>query len=312
MVRIDFMKTFVEVVNCGSLKKASESLGMSVSSVSFQVNSVEELYGAKLLKRTSNGVSLTEEGKIALKNIEMILSSIEETKRLISNIKGDRISLASGMVGINLLHNIQVLLKARYPKLDIRVEHIGAHKCIEGILTGKYDFAIVGDILDEHMCNERLYIEEIGYDRLVLITPVNHKLATKSVVKLEDVIKEPIIVLTEDYGITTSLKKALAKSGVKYEDLNIAYVVNDLFSQIHGVSSGMGVAITSYIATCKACEVGLIKIRDIKDFKSDRKIYFVTTKLTMESKKMREYAEFIINKGKQLFRDFAEQCMILS
>ncbi len=312
MVRIDFMKTFVEVVKQGSLKKAAKSLGMSISSVSFQINSVERFYGAKLLKKNSNGVTLTEEGKIALKNIETILNSIEEARRLITNIRGERISIASGMVGINIVHNIQTLLKAKYPETDIKVELIGAHRCIYGVLKGKYDFAIVGDILDEYIGSEKLYIEEIGQDKLVLITPINHPLATKDVVTLKDVIDEPMIVLTEDYGITTSLKKALARSGVNYDDLNVAYVVSDLFSQIHGVSSGMGVAITSYIAACKACEVGLIKIRDIKGFRGDRKIYFVTTKLAMESKKMKEYAEFIITKGKQLFEAFAEQCKDLN
>ena len=38
MVRLDFMRTFIEVVELGSLKKAAKNLGMSVSSVSFQIN----------------------------------------------------------------------------------------------------------------------------------------------------------------------------------------------------------------------------------------------------------------------------------
>ncbi len=312
MVRIDFMKTFIEVVNSGSLKKAAKNLGMSVSSVSFQINSLERFYGAKLLERNANGVVLTDEGRIALKNMEAIVSSVEEAKKLISNIRGDKVRIASGMVGIDVVHSIQILLKAKFPEVDVKVELRGAHECVKGVIEGTYDFAIVGDILQNFVDLDRLFIEELGKDYLVLIVSKDHPLATKSVVTIDDVLEQPIISLTEDYGITTSLKKALAANGIQYEQLNIAYIVSDFFSQINGVSNGSGVAITSYIAACRACEVGLIKIRRIQGFKAERKINFVTTKLLMENKKMREYAKFIIMKGRQLFDYFAEQCELLS
>jgi len=143
---------------------------------------------------------------------------------------------------------------------------------------------------------------------LVLITPINHPLSKKKVVTLDDIIKQPIVSLTNDYGITTSVKKALANSGIKYEDLNIVSVLGDFFSQLHSVSSGLGVAITSYYAAYKACEVGLVRIRDIEGFEGDRSIYFVTSKLSMESKKIREYAEFIIKNGRRLFAELGAEC----
>ncbi len=309
MVRVDFLKTFLTVAKMGSLKKAAKELKMSVSSVSFQVNAVEEFYGARLLKRSVNGVKLTDEGKIALKNIESIINSVEEAKKLISNIRGERVIISSGMVGINVVFELQTLLKAKNPDVDVKVELRGAHECIRGVMSGDYDFAIVGDILEEHLVSDWLYVKEIGMDKLVLITPTNHPLATKKQVTLEDIKKYPIISLTESYGITTSLKKALKESGVRFEELNVAYTVEDLFSQINSVSSGLGIAITSYIAVCRACEVGLIKIRDIKDFASKRKIYFVSTKLAMESRKMKEYANYIIRNAKSIFAAYYEQCL---
>ena len=308
MVRLDFMKTFIEVVESGSLKKAAKNLGMSVSSVSFQINSVESFYGAKLLERGTNGVKLTDEGKIAIKNMKSILSSVEETRKLISNIRGDKITIASGMVGLNIIHAIQTLLKSSYPQLEVNVALRGAHECVKGVLSGEFDFAIVGDILDEYLEFDRLNCDILGEDHLVLITPPDHELAEKPVVTLEDITKYPIVMLNDNYGITTSTKKALMASGVKLDELNIAYTVSDFYSKINAVSSGIGIAITSFIAACKACEVGLIKMRKIEGFKSKRNIYFVSSKLSLESKKMKEYYGFILTKGRQLFEDFAMQC----
>jgi len=309
MVRVDFMRTFLTVAKTGSFKKAAKELGISVSSVSFQVNAVEDFYGATLLKRGVNGVKLTDEGKIALKNIESVLNSLEEAKKLIANIGGRKVVIASGMVGINVVFDIQTLLKAKYPDVDVKVELRGAHECIRGVMRGDYDFAIVGDVLEEHLNTDRLHVEEIGIDKLVLIVPPDHPLVNKETVMLGDVMEYPLISLTDYYGITTSLKKALKSSGVSFEDMNVAYVVEDLFSQINSVSNGLGVAITSYIAVCKACEIGLIRIRDIKDLDSMRKIFFVSTKLSMESRRMREYADFITRNARALFAAFYEQCL---
>jgi len=308
MVRLDFIKTFIEVVESGSLKKAAKNLGMSVSSVSFQINSIESFYGAKLLERGTNGVKLTDEGKIAIKNMKSILSSVEETKKLISNLRGDRITIASGMVGLNLVHAIQILLKSSYPQLEVNVALKGAHECVRGVLSGDFDFAIAGDLLDEHLELDRLNYDILGKDHLVLIIPPTHELARKTAVTLEDITKYPIIMLDDSYGITTSTKKNLIASGLKLNELKIAYTVSDFYSKINAVSSGIGIAITSFIAACRACEVGLIKMRRIEGFRSERDIYLVSSKLSLESKKMKEYYEFILNKGRQLFEDFAVQC----
>ena len=141
-----------------------------------------------------------------------------------------------------------------------------------------------------------------------MIIPPAHELARKTAVKLEDITKYPIIMLDDSYGITTSTKKNLIASGLKLNELKIAYTVSDFYSKINAVSSGIGIAITSFIAACRACEVGLIKMRRIEGFRSERDIYLVSSKLSLESKKMKEYYEFILNKGRQLFEDFAVQC----
>ncbi|MEM2586286.1 MAG: LysR family transcriptional regulator, partial [Archaeoglobaceae archaeon] len=195
MVKFEFMKTFIEVVKAGSLKKAAKNLGTSVGTVSFQIDAIESFYGAKLLRRGIKGVELTEEGKIAMKNMEMIIKSVEEVRRLITN-KGEKIVLASGMVGLNIVHALQILLKSRYPALEIRLELKGAHECIRGILDGRYDFAIAGDLLNEHLNDPHLFVTEIGCDELVLITSKDHPLAEKESVSLDEIQKEPMIMLT--------------------------------------------------------------------------------------------------------------------
>lgn len=300
-MKIDFLCTFETVVEKGSIKKAAEELGMSVSSVSFQINAVEKYYGAKLLKRSATGVTLTEEGRIALKNMKLITESLEQTRNLILRSK-NRITIASGMVGIPVLSHLQTLLKAKYPDLEISTVLRGAHLCYKMVREGTADFAIGGD-LPEDFDDEHYIAEVLGIDKLVLIVPPDHKLYRKDHVKLADLVENKFICLTRDYGIRTSVEKALVKNGLK-DKLEICTFVDDFFTQLHLVSSGDGVAITSLFACLKAYEVGLIKVVEVEDFESDRNIYFVTSKMMLEGEKIREYAEFIIHNARKFYGDY--------
>lgn len=299
-MKIDFLCTFATVVEKGSIKKAAEELGMSVSSVSFQINAVEKYYGAKLLKRSATGVSLTEEGKIALKNMKLITESIEQTRNIILRSK-NKITIASGMVGIPVLSHLQTLLKAKYPDLEVSTVLKGAHLCYRMVREGTADFAIGGDLPDDF--DDEYYIAEVlGIDKLVLIVPPDHKLCKKEKVTLEDLTEYPIVCLTKNYGIRTSVDKAIAKSR---RDLQFCMNdVDDFFMHLHLISSGEGVAITSLFACLKAYEVGLIKVIEIEDLESERNIYFVTSKMILESERMKEYADFIVKNARKFYGDY--------
>lgn len=309
MAKIDFMGTFLKVVERGSLKAAAKDLNISVSTVSFQINSLEKLYGAKLLNRNVSGISLTDEGVIAKKNMESILGDLEETKKLIDNLREDKITILSGMVGLNIIFHLQSLLKAKYPSLEVNVDFKGAHECIKMLSWGKADFVIAGDI-KEDVHSDKFNIKEIGKDWLVLVTPPDHPLNRKEEVFIEDLIEYSLISLTEDYGIATSVETALKESG--FNGIEPTLTVGDFFLQLNSISSNHGIGITSMIASSKAYENGMVNMRSIKDLEDMRSIYLVTSYLSAECEKMSEYLEFMTDNLKKMFREYLEVYQSLS
>ncbi len=301
-MRIEFIKNFLKVVETGSIKRASRELGVSVSTLSFQIGQVEKFYGAKLLKRGTNGVVLTEEGKIAYENMKKIVESISEAKRRIMEVKSNEITIASGMVGVNVVFNLQTLLKTEYPDIKVNIVLRGAHDCVDGLLRGEYTYAIVGDVKE----NERLVCEVVGKDKLVLIVSPQNPLSKRDVVSVEDLKSYPLVTLTENYGITTSIKKALELSGYSLEDFNVAYTVDDYFTLLNLVSKNRGIAITSLSASYKACEMGFVIAKRIEGLKDERDVFFVTTEFVLDIYRYKEIAKFIIDNLKVLFESFNE------
>ncbi|MDD3445355.1 MAG: LysR family transcriptional regulator, partial [Zavarzinia sp.] len=62
MDRIDALRIFARVAECGSFTRAADQLGLPRSTVSTVVQALEARVGARLLHRTTRRVSLTPDG----------------------------------------------------------------------------------------------------------------------------------------------------------------------------------------------------------------------------------------------------------
>lgn len=77
------MRTFVEIVDRGSLTAAAESLDRSQPSVVRSLAALEKHLGALLLRRTTRRMSLTPEGQDYLERCRRILADVAEAERAV-------------------------------------------------------------------------------------------------------------------------------------------------------------------------------------------------------------------------------------
>lgn len=75
----ELLRTFLAVVDTGSLTRAGERVGRTQSAVSMQVKRLEEDVGAPLFVRGARGVVLTVKGEQLLGNARRIVALIDET-----------------------------------------------------------------------------------------------------------------------------------------------------------------------------------------------------------------------------------------
>jgi DNA-binding transcriptional LysR family regulator len=62
-VKIDHIRTFLEISDCGNFNRAAENLHVTQSTVSARVKALEERFGRELFKRGHSGVELTSAGQ---------------------------------------------------------------------------------------------------------------------------------------------------------------------------------------------------------------------------------------------------------
>ncbi|MEQ8858475.1 MAG: LysR family transcriptional regulator [Pseudomonadales bacterium] len=84
MDKLTAMRTFVEIVDRGSLTAAADALDRSQASVVRGLAALEKHLGVVLLRRTTRRMSLTPEGQDFLERCRAILADVEEAERAVA------------------------------------------------------------------------------------------------------------------------------------------------------------------------------------------------------------------------------------
>ncbi len=105
-MKIDHIRTFLEISDCGNFNRAAENLNVTQSTVSARVKTMEERFGRVLFKRGHSGVELTSAGQHFLQyalNIQRLWQQAQQRISLPENFSngiglGSQVSLWSSLV----------------------------------------------------------------------------------------------------------------------------------------------------------------------------------------------------------------------
>jgi DNA-binding transcriptional LysR family regulator len=158
MSDLDALRAFIEVVEAGGFSRAALRLGLSKSIVSRRVSGLEADLGARLLSRTTRGISPTEAGLEFKLRAERILSDLEEAREAVAQ-SGESIG---GTLRIALplsfgLRHVQPLLTdlaLEHPRLKIEASYSDA---FVDLVAERFDAAVrLGVLADSSLVARRI------------------------------------------------------------------------------------------------------------------------------------------------------------
>lgn len=164
---IDDLYWFVLIADAGSLSAAARRHDLAKSTLSNRLSRLESALNIKLLNRNTNASSLTDAGKIFLKEISPLFHQLETLTGDLTDLEirpkgGIRIA-ASGTFGKLVVLPLISKFLLQYPQIDIDIDL--NDKKIDLISEG-YDLAIrLGELADS-----TLYAQKIGRVRRILCT----------------------------------------------------------------------------------------------------------------------------------------------
>src|SRR5258708_6255576 len=193
------LRYVVAVARARNFSRAAEQCHVSQPSLSQQVQKLENELGERLFDRMKREVKLTSHGETFLRRAVRILEEADAAKREAADAK----SLLSGTLTVGvlptiapyLLPDVMAAFTEKFPGVQIVVQEDTTTRLLKLALGYEIDFALASQPIH----NERLEINELFSEELLLALPPGHLLTRKRRVAAADLEGERLLVMKEGH-----------------------------------------------------------------------------------------------------------------
>ncbi|TNM59710.1 nitrogen assimilation transcriptional regulator NAC [Aliirhizobium smilacinae] len=147
---VDFkkLKSFVKIIDTGSVSRAASILRVAQPALSQQIASLEQHFKHQLLIRSNVGITPTEAGLVLYRHAQIMLKQIEQTQTDIeqsSRSVSGRVSIGLATYSSSSALSLPLIkeMRARYPHITVHINDSFGHILSELIMTGKMDMALI-------------------------------------------------------------------------------------------------------------------------------------------------------------------------
>ena len=236
------IRSFLAVTQTLNFTNAAKQNGVPQSTISRQINDLEEQLGVKLFYRTRRNVQLTEEGRTflpyALEMMEAARKGTQAVRQLHEGGKG-RLAIATIATSGAFLADCLRAFGRKYPDVVVDITYVSSGDAMQDEGQDPFDFHFIhGDMLPEGEDYDSLITHT---DELCLVVPKGHRLR-KTAWTPEDLKAEKLILVSEEESpILYMLVQNYFRS--RRISPNVVNESDHVRSVLLSVSAGLGVTI---------------------------------------------------------------------
>lgn len=244
-MEIRVLKYFLAVAREGSITGAANSLHLTQPTLSRQLQELEKELKQKLLIRGKYKVTLTPEGMILRKRAEEIIDMVEKTEAEFSSISdtmsGDIYIGGGESDSMKYIAEIIREIQSEFFGIKFHIYSGNAEDVTEKLDKGLLDFGILIQPVDVSKYDHITLPEK---DVWGVIMRKDNPLSQKKNIKLEDLLKVPLLASRQMSPKYSKDSGFLDWFGDKYEELNITATYNLVYNAAVMVKAGVGNAIS--------------------------------------------------------------------
>ncbi len=223
-------KTFIEVVNSGSITKAANSLFRTQQAISLQLKALEEELELTLFDRQGSRIVLTQQGEQLYEEFKAAFFQMESS---VYRMKSDKTS-ATGTIRLGLwmeqstgyLPYIVTAFKKKFPKVKFEVL-LGIDVDLEkALLNNGIDFGFYVFVRNKKL----IETQPVLCRKLILVVSNEYLLKKKPVKTIEDTLSLSLVDYSQDYASYAAWIKENARSLLPEakKKIPLVTVMNDL------------------------------------------------------------------------------------
>jgi DNA-binding transcriptional LysR family regulator len=181
------VRYFTVVAEHSHFGRAADELRVAQPSLSRQIRRLEQQLGARLFDRTPQGTRLTEAGAVFLSQAKDLLKAAGHAAartRAAASPSRVTIGYTSGLIVTPAVRE----LRRQNPDADVKVVHLDIGEPRTALLDHKVDAVVTRSLFTSDQLNVTILYSQ----QRVVVLPVDHRLAGKEYVTLDDIADEPL------------------------------------------------------------------------------------------------------------------------
>ena len=202
-MRLEQLQAFLAIAETGSFQQAAKKCGVTQSSVSRQIQSLEADLGLELFHRKGQA-KLTLAGDILLPRARKICQEWETvTQEITDLLAGKQPELCIAAIHSLCAYYLPPVLQKfcrNYPDVQLRVTSLGSDRALKVLKDGLVDLAIVMN--NQLLTISKEMVVEVLYDEPIeVLTAADHPLAQHEHIPWSELIHYPQVVFKDGYGM---------------------------------------------------------------------------------------------------------------
>ncbi|KAB8312394.1 LysR family transcriptional regulator [Erwinia endophytica] len=239
-----FLIYFTVVAQQGSLRKASEVLHVSASSVDRQILRVEEQLGMPLFERYPSGLRMTAAGEILLnaaKNWQKEFSRVCTQLDDLRGLRHGHVHIATiDAINRNFFTSLLQNIRQEYPGISFTLTTMSNIHIASALISGDVDFGIM---LNPHSSRE-LLVKSFADLRLGIVVNSEHPLANMTSIRFSQCESWPFIIPSAPLMLAEPLEALINASRIV---LNEAARTNNIHMLRSLVRDNVGISIMCWL-----------------------------------------------------------------
>ena len=202
-MRIEQLQAFIAITETGNFGQAAKKCGVTQSTISRQIQSLEQDLGLPLFHRSTQA-KLTLGGEKLLPRAQKICQEWSKaTMECADLIAGKQPELCIAAIHSVCAHYLPPILQQfcnDYPEVQLRVTALGSDRALKVLRDGLIDLAIV---MNNRFLTSSAEVELVVLyeEQIDVLMAANHPLSKLDKIPLAELVKYPQIVFKDGYGM---------------------------------------------------------------------------------------------------------------
>ncbi len=275
-ITLQQMEALISLVQEGSFSRAAKKMLLTQPALTKNIQNIEEFLTARLVNRSTAGISLTPEGKIIYEYAQRLVKLRNEaTEKIITlheNTGGNIYIAASTIPATYILPHALSSFRKKHTDIRVYIKTADSEEAMNMVLDKEVEFGCVG----KKPQNKKLAAEPLWKDRLVLAVANGHRWLGKKYITLSELSGEPFIAREKGSATRDVLESYLKETkSISMSQLDICGELGSSEAIKEAIIAGLGVSIISIHAIKRELAAGLIFEIPLAGIKMERSFYLI-------------------------------------